>query len=549
MKKKILPIGSDNFRVIREQGKYYIDKTLMVKDFIEFGEEVTLITRPRRFGKTLNMTMLREFFDITKDSRDIFEGLDIMDTEYALQINSRPVIYISLKDCKADTAGSLLFKIKELVLKEYSKYHRVFKGNADETDTISRRFFALYEKLFSDKIERQFLEISLSLLEEVLTEYYKITPVVLIDEYDQPIVSSYEFGYHDELKTFFSGLYGSALKGQDCLHQALLTGIQRVVKESIFSQLNNVRTYTVVSNYYSNYFGFTEEETEKLLADYDLTLNEDVKQQYNGYLFGRTEVYNPWSILNYARDNELNSYWINTSTNALIRESLNNADKLFKKNFDELIINGEVRVRANLECSIAELKSNEALWGLFINAGYATVTGKFGSVIYRIRIPNGEVREEFMSIIAEQANISVVGLQEMFQCLFERDTDSFMKIYSELVITCTSHFDAQENAYHMLFLGMCISLNKLYKITSNIEAGHGRSDICMESLTNGRPHIIIEFKQGEDIEKLKSEALQQILDRKYYNGLNGEVLCIGIAHNKKKCSLAYKYLDITHKIR
>ena len=539
-----LPIGIDSFREIREDGKYYVDKTLMIRDFMQLDDKVALITRPRRFGKTLGMTMLREFFDITADSRAIFEGLAIMDTEYADQINSRPVIYLSFKDCKADTAESLLFDIGTVVLGEYAKYHPLIKGNVDESIMSYHDFFMIYDMLLSRVISRDFLKISITTLEQALCEFYKTKPIVLIDEYDQPIISSFVSGYHSGLKNFFSGLYGSALKGQDCLHRALLTGIQRVIKESIFSQLNNISVYTVTDTRYSGYFGFTEGEVQRLLSSCGKMLDGPVKERYDGYVFGGAEMYNPWSILNYARDGILGDYWINTSTNALIRDSLAEADEFFLKDFDKLIKDGTAEVAADLTCSFIELRHNTSLWGLLINSGYLTVVEQEDETFMTVRIPNGEVRAEFVKIVANRACVSDRDLQMMFRCLFRKDMEGFMSIYQELVVSCMSYFDAKENAYHMLLLGMCISLRGMYKITSNIESGHGRSDIRMESLTAERTHVVIEFKQGGDIDALKDEALRQILDNRYYEGLRGEVLCMGVAHDKKHCALAHEMITV-----
>ena len=542
--KQLLPIGIDDFREIRETDRYYIDKTLIIRDFIQCGDKVALITRPRRFGKTLNMTTIREFFDITADSRGIFEGLAIMDTEYASEINSRPVIYFTFKDCKARNSESLIFKIADVVAFEYEKYRLVFNDSVDRTKRSFYMFYLTYDMLLDRSIDEDNLQSSISVLMQAVHEYYGIRPIVLIDEYDTPILSSVEYRFHDEQKVFFSGFYGAALKGQGSLHQALLTGIQRIAKESIFSQFNNVRVYTVADKPYSQYFGLTEGEAEKLLSDYGLSLDDSVKQRYDGYLFGEEEMYNPWSVLYYADTGILDNYWLNTSTNFLIRQSISQAGSLFRKSFDKLIAEGTATVSVDLTCSFLELKHNSTLWGLLVNSGYLTIINREPGTSYMsVRIPNGEVTTEFVNIIALSVNVESIDLNNMFECLFRRDIEGFLDIYREIVLSCTSYHDAKENAYHMLFLGMCISLNGLYKITSNIESGHGRSDIRMESLFPERPHIVIEFKQGEDVEKLKEEALAQILDKKYHHGLDGDCLCIGIAHNIKECAIAWSTRD------
>jgi hypothetical protein len=402
----------------------------------------------------------------------------------------------------------------------------------------------LFDKFSRREADIKALKTSVALLARVLYEYYNVKPIVLIDEYDTPIISAFQYGFHDEAQPFFSGFYGQALKGFDCLHQAMLTGIQRVVKESIFSQLNNVSVYTVLDEQYSGYFGLNEDETRKLLADYDLSLDERVKQKYNGYMFYQTEMYNPWSILNYADSGELTNYWLNTSTNYLVRQSITDAGEYFRKYFDRLIAEDTVEVAVDLACSFMELNHPDTLWGLLVNAGYITVLEQIDDLFMKTRIPNGEVKSEFLTIIADRANLQSRDLYKMFLCLTQKDMDGFMNIYREIVVNCTSFFDAKENAYHMLFLGMCITLNNIYKITSNIEAGLGRSDIRMESLFPERPHIIIEFKQGEDIEDLKEKALAQIMENNYCAGLKGEILCIGIAHNKKKCATSHSLKKI-----
>jgi len=580
--KKVLPIGSDNFRKVREKNHYYVDKTLLIRDFLKSEREVTLITRPRRFGKTLNMSMLAEFFDITKDSRAIFEGLAIMDTEYADMINKMPVVYLSFKDCTASEHEQLRNKISRVLYSEYMRYYEVFEGKVDYEDLHYVKYYQILKSIKAPTTEWGQLEDGIYYLLMAVKKFFGINPILLLDEYDQPIISSHEHQYHDKTKEFFSGFYGSALKGQDNLSQALLTGIQRVAKESIFSKLNNLDVYTVLDDKYSPYFGFDTEETRTLLEYYDLELNDDVKDMYDGYLFGNNardshdnahaspdtthishndthvsrsmEMYNPWSILNYTDRKELRSYWINTSSNYLIRKSLEEAGDSFKEKFNKLIINETVSVYINLETSFIELTNNSTLWGLLVNSGYLTIKEKISSEYVKVRIPNNEVNSEFQQIVSEQINLKNNELYEMMFCLTHDDIDGFLSIYRGIVLSCTSYHDSKEErketasyeaALHMLFLGMCVSLRKMYKVTSNIESGHGRSDIILESLDKGRRHhVIIEFKQGEDMDRLKEEALNQIMENEYYASLSGKVLCIGLAHDVKRCEMAYKVVEV-----
>ena len=542
--KRILPIGNDDFRKLRENESYYVDKTLMIKDFIEMQDEVTLIARPRRFGKTLNVTMLKEFFDIEKDSRDIFNGLAIMDTEYADEINSRPVIYFTFKNSKGTTVEELTAQLKLAMQEQYGYYEEKFRDKLNKNSFSTKKFYESYDLLMDQRSTHIYLSGVLLDLTRVVYEFYHIRPILLIDEYDQPIMSSYEYGYHNQLGPFFANLYGSAMKGNSSLGQALITGVQRVAKESIFSQFNNARVYTVMHKQYASYFGLTVGETEKLLTDYGLILDENVRMKYDGYRFGGLEIYNPWSVLNYADIGSLDNYWINTSSNFLVKQALRTADKRFWEDFDQLASGREISVWLTLETSYIERDSNYSLWGLLVNSGYLTALKRIDSNTAVVKIPNDEVMSEFQVLIAEISGVDGMDLQQMLSCLINKDMKRFFELYQDIVISCTSYMDAKENAYNMLFLGMCITLRGTYKVTSNIEAGFGRSDITLEALMPAHSHVIIEFKQGEDLERIREEALQQIMDNKYYTGLSGEVLCVGLAHDKKRCSMVHKIMQI-----
>jgi hypothetical protein len=491
------------------------------------------------------MKMLREFFDITQDSRPIFEGLAIMDTEYAERINSQPVVFLTLKDCTGNTLEDMRHGLIEVLFEEYRRYVLTFGDKVDQNHPYYTKFYGSWYKMESGTAELYDLSFSLRYLLTAAAVFFDKKPLLLIDEYDAPILSAFEHGYKKEMGDFFSTFYGVSLKGNEYLDRAVLTGIQRVAKESIFSRLNNLRVYTVLSDRYAGYFGLTGEETKRLLSDYDLTLSEDVKRQYNGYLFGRQEIYNPWSILNYADSGALQPYWINTSTNALIRESLAGADESFTKEYHKLLEHGSTEVSLKLETSFFELQNAQSLWGLLVNAGYLTVikSSESGDEAV-VKIPNGEVRSEFLDIVSSTGHLGDGKLSIMFRRLSKQDMEGFLELYRQMVLSSTSYHDAKENAYHMLFLGMCLSLTGLYKVTSNLESGEGRSDIRLESLTPDRVHIIIEFKQGENVAKLKEEALLQIMDKQYYAGLKGEVLCLGVAHDKKKCEIAFRRVQV-----
>ena len=545
MRRDSLPIGIDDFEKVRGNGYYYVDKTLMIKDFIEMRDEVALIARPRRFGKTINMTMIREFFDITKDSRELFEGLSIMDTEYADQINSRPVIYFTFKNAKGVSVEEMTAQLKLAMQEEYGYYEEIFHGKLSPDSFGAKKFYESYESLMNQEKSYIYLSSAIMDLTRVVYEYYQIRPILLVDEYDQPIMSSYEYGYHDQMGPFFSNLYGSAMKGNSSLGQALLTGVQRVAKESIFSQFNNPQVYTVIDREYAPYFGLNEKETSTLLEAYGLELNDEVRMMYDGYQIGGIEMYNPWSVINYAKKGRLENYWVKTSANFLVKTALKDADKNFWNTFDQLAGGQEKLVYLTLDTSFAERASLYSLWGLLVNAGYLTVTKWVDAETCVVKIPNGEVMSEFQTLVAELSGINRLDLQQLFGCLLNKDMEGFLRLYREIVITCTSYMDAKENAYHMLFLGMCITLRGSYKVTSNLEAGYGRSDITLQALSPKNLNVIIEFKQGENIEQLKEEALKQISDNRYDTGLSGEVLCVGVAHDKKRCDLAYRVICVS----
>lgn len=403
--KKKLPIGNDEFREIRELDYYYVDKSLMIKEFIEMGDKVALIARPRRFGKTLNITMVKEFFDITVDSRSIFEGLAIMETEYGSQINSLPVIYLTFKNCRGVSAEELIFTLKRELLREYLRYGKVVSEKLPEDSFELENYLDMLATLKDKKSSYIYLTNCLVDLTRIVSTCFKAKPILLIDEYDQPIMSSYEHGFHDELGAFFSTFYGSALKGNPYLGQALLTGIQRVAKESIFSQLNNPQIYTVIDREYAPYFGMTSSEVKSLLSEYGLNLTDKVQKMYDGYQIGGYEMYNPWSILNYAKRGSLENYWVRTSSNFLVRKALSHADKNFWDRFDEIAAGMPATVWLTLDTSFVERESNYSLWGLLANAGYITITNRIDSNSAVVRIPNDEVMAEFQMLVTEIAGI------------------------------------------------------------------------------------------------------------------------------------------------
>lgn len=379
---KKIPIGTKSFSRLVEGNYYFVDKTLMIKEFLDRGTDVTLITRPRRFGKTVNMSMMAEFFDITKDSKKIFNGTKIMETPYAAEINQYPTIFISFADAKRDKE-TVVSTIRTQIQIQWDKYDFVFENLKGIDDAIS-------------------------FLMERMEDYYGKEVMVFIDEYDTPFVEAHTGGFYDEVRGGLAGLLHNSLKTSTSLKYAMLTGIQRVAKENIFSDLNNLDVYTVIDNDYSEYFGFSIEETKELLEYYDLELDEEVKEMYDGYKMGDKEIYNPWSILNYARRKVLVPYWVNTSANTMLKQAIEKADYDFKKQYEKLIKNNYLETRVVLQTSFYEVANTPNLWGMFVSAGYLTVVKAIDpkKEKFRIAIPNYEVRREFIRLTEHQLGMN-----------------------------------------------------------------------------------------------------------------------------------------------
>lgn len=543
---KTIGRGISDYRKMVTNNNYLVDKTMLIKEFIENGDEVVLITRPRRFGKTLNMSMLSEFFDMTKDSKELFCHTKISKSEYIKYINTYPVIYISFKDCKGQIQ-SLVNELKNNILNLYFQHEHIFENISLIEKNRFQRILSSIDN--DDPSITGSMQISLSYLSQKLYEYYQKKVIVLIDEYDTPFLEAKTNGYYDEIHDSLSTLLSSVLKDNIYLEKAMLTGIQRVVKENIFSDLNNITVCSVIDDKFSEYFGFTKEETEELLEYYDLQLNDDVRMMYDGYRIGNHDMYNPWSIINYASTKRLDKYWVNTGSNKMIRSSIKMIiDKeMFQHEYDQLMFNGELITTLDLTTSFQVDPSIESLWGLFVNAGYLTVRDIIRrprvNVRYQLEIPNDEVKSEFQVLTADRMNIEAKKLDQMYTSLINEDIENFISIYQQLIKEETSYHDLKdENSYHMFMLGLLTYLKDIYKITSNKEAGEGRYDIRMESTEKEYPHIIIEMKneKDKDLDISADNAIKQIINKDYDTGLKGKVIYIGLAHKEKKVTGKYK---------
>ena len=544
--KKRIPLGLQSYDKLKTGNYYVVDKSLMIQDFLSRGNEVTLITRPRRFGKTLNMSMMASFFDITKDSRELFKDTAIMKSEHASAMNQYPTVFLSFANAK-NSKQELTKAIKYQLRKEYDRHQQVFDREMSEFDADE------YQKirktlLDTENGETDGLGNTLAFLIEKLEKHHGRKVMVFIDEYDTPFIEAHVNGFYDEVRSGLSSLLHNALKASTSLQHAMLTGIQRVAKENIFSDLNNLVVCTVKDREYAQYFGFTEEETKTMLEYYGLELNEEVKAMYNGYRFGDEEIYNPWSVLNYASRRALEPYWVNTSSNKMIRKAMEGRDLTFARGYEKLIETGRLETLVRMETSFFEVSSTDSLWGLFVNAGYLTIERVISAFHgrYVLRIPDQEVQQEFQDLTASYLNVSESYLSVMFDGLRYEERQQFECSYADMLLSLPSYHDLKdENSYHVLFLGMCAWLRNEYDIISNREEGKGRCDIILKAKKEGLASYVLEFKylkeaDAERLEESAKEAVMQIKEKHYDAELQGRTILIGLAHAGKEVSIEWQ---------
>lgn len=542
--RKAIPLGVVDYETLKNQNYFFIDKSMMIYDFLMRKSTVTLITRPRRFGKTINMSMMSSFFDITKDSKEIFKDTKIVETEYISEMNQYPTIFISFANAKNDK-WNVVKEIKLQLRKEYDRYAYVFEQKMtvfeqNEYESLVQGLMTKNDGILDNIID------ALSFLMERLEKYYHKKVMVFIDEYDTPFIEAHVGGYYEELRGGLSSLLHNALKTSTSLHYAMMTGIQRVAKENIFSDLNNLVVCTVKDPEYSQYFGFTEEETKQTLEYYDLSLNDEVKSMYDGYHFGEHDIYNPWSILNYASRKVLEPYWVNTSSNTMIKKAISSSDEAFERGYEELIRNGKLETTVKMDTSFFEVNNTENLWGLLVNAGYLTLhkTISIQDSLYIIKIPNQEVQLEFRKLTAYHLKATETDLTVLFNSLKRCRKEDFEDRYRKILLTLPSYHDLKdENSYHMMLLGMCAWLSSEYEVISNREVGKGRCDIILKSKKNQISYIL-EFKytndSSVDLKQLAKSAIDQINSRRYDSDLSGTVIRIGLAHYQKNVEIEWQ---------
>jgi hypothetical protein len=565
MKTKKLPVGESDFKQIIEGNYCYVDKTLFIKEVMDKGDTILLIPRPRRFGKTLNISMLKYFYDCRPEEgtkgkggyKKLFDSLAISKAgqEYLDHMGKYPVIFLSFRDIKEPDWEITYRKIKKLVQDEYLIHDYLLnspKLKSQEKDYF-RRIIDL-KGLYED------YEKSLEKLLIFLCRYYGQRVVILIDEYDAPVHAGYHGNYYNHIVNFIRNFLCGGLKdtGQ-YLQKSVVTGIMRIARESIFSGPNNPGVYTLLSKEFDDKFGFTENEVEALLKDFDLLHHYDrIQEWYNGYRFGKRIIYNPWSIINFlgSEENELKPYWINTPDNQLVESLLSKGGKELKKELEQLIRGESIEKAIEEDIVLTDVTIDEdLLWSFLLMAGYLKHTGKkrdeaAGKMIYTLSVPNLEVRTTYTRIIRRYFSNKIENekLEIMLKALLEGDIDVFAEIFSDYAIKSMSFFDTageEEKVYHAFVMGLLIWLGNGYQVKSNRESGYGRYDIMIIPGEKSKLGFIIEFKKTrkkETLEAAVKSALEQIENKKYET----ELLQSGI-NNYKKLAIVFKGKKVTVK--
>ena len=553
MNKKGIAIGESDFKSIIERNDYYFDKTSWIEELIKDSARIKLFTRPRRFGKTLNMTTLKYFFSMrnAEENKKLFEGLDISKSEYFKYQGQYPVLFLSLKDVKQSTWENCFDMIRGIVRDLYLDYEEV-KENLDEIRLDDYRRILLSEKPKDYKK-------SLKFLCECIYKHYGKKVILLIDEYDTPLVAANMYEYFEgEARDFFRDFYSTVLKDNEYLEMAVLTGIVRVAKENIFSGLNNLEVYDILNPEYPSYFGLTQKEIESALKYYEVDFEIDkVRDWYDGYKFDGIEIYNPWSITKYLKYKELGAYWVNTSDNLLIYDTLKKGDLEIIEDLKQLIERKELVKSLDKGFSFEDLKISPGyIWSLMIASGYLRVVRKLNndpfSSDYVVDIPNLEILSFFEKDFIRRFMRDPDYFRELIDSLVKGDMYRFEDRLKYIFMTSPSHFDfKQEEAnYHLFILGMLIQLKREYKVKSNLETGHGRTDVLVLPYDKNKLGFVFEFKVSKSEEELETkaeEALKQIDEKNYEVIMQDEKIehyfKIGISFYKKDLAIKYEEIE------
>ena len=538
--KKGIGLGIDDFRKIIKEDCYYFDKTNWIEELLKDRTQIKLFTRPRRFGKTLNMSTLKYFFDVknAEENRKLFKDLYIEKSEYFKEQGQYPVIFISLKDLKKNTWEECFFEIKELLRNLYNDFYHI-RESLNESDLRE------FDKIWLKEKEANY-DSSLLNLTKYLYNYYKKEVILLIDEYDSPLIVANQRNYYKDSINFFRNFFSIALKTNPYLKTAVLTGIVQVAKEGIFSGLNNVITYNILENRFETFFGLSEEEVEVALKYFEMEYEiEEVKKWYDGYKFGGKEIYNPWSILNYLRTKELRAYWVNTSDNALIYENLSVANMDVFNSLEKLFEGKEIKKEISPFFTFEELERYNGIWQLMVYNGYLKLNQKLEDDEYLLTIPNYEIQTFFKKGFIDKYLIGSNYFNPIMRTLLEGNIDEFGRMLEEIFLINTSFHDLKaESVYHTFLLGMLIWLRDKYEVKSNGERGQGRYDILLLPLDKKKPAFVFEFKVSKTIKGLESkaeEALNQIKEKQYDVGIKesgiDKIYRIGLAFKGKKVKI------------
>ena len=521
-------IGESDFKMLRLNNNYFIDKSMYIKDILDNKSKVILVTRPRRFGKTLNMSMLRYYFDVKcKDSKELFKGLKIMEQDeyYTSKLGAFPVIYLSLKDAGLMNYEYMIMQMKTIMMDMFYE-HRYILENQD----LSEGEKAIFNRILRAEATDVDLINSLKILSKMLYIYYNRPVILLVDEYDVPLQTAYVEKYYDDAIKFLKSFYTTTFKDNPYLEKTVITGVSRIAKESIFSGMNNLKVYTIMDNEFADDFGITSEEMEKVIKDFSIEEDrEEIRRWYDGYKIGNVEgIYNPWSILNYLADRVLKPYWVNTSSNDLIKMTFKKSNTV-KEKMIKLLNDEPVEVTIDLETIIVGIEEKEEnIWGLMLQTGYLKVveTVSLEERLYKVALPNNEIKGLFREMVRDWFSNKVEGedLRSILKDLVNLKLEDFERKLKKLVIEMFSYFDVGENTaesfYHAFILGMLVGLKDSYYVKSNRESGHGRYDIMLEPKEKESNSFIMEFKIAKEMEEKEvkakiKEAKDQIKDKKY----------------------------------
>ena len=552
MEWKPLPIGVDNFKTLITKEYYFVDKTLFIRDLLNMKGEVNLFTRPRRFGKTLNMSMLRYFFELNEDNRALFEGTKIMSAgeEYLKWMGQFPVISLSLKSMKQPTFELSLEMLKQAVAEEYGRHWKLVESDPHLNDAKRERYLRIRDWKGTEADYAS----ALKFLSECLYDCTGKKSVILIDEYDVPLENAYFAGFYGKMIALIRSLFESALKTNENLEFSVVTGCLRISRESIFTGLNNLKIMSITADAYAEYFGFTPDEVEEMLRFYDLDKNlKTVRQWYDGYQFGSTEVYNPWSVINYVDSCRMNKdafarpYWSNTSSNSIVRTLVEKADMSAKQEIEALIEGKTITKPIHEDITYEDMDSTQDnLWNFLFFTGYLKKIRERqeGETIYmEMAIPNSEVRYVYKNTVLRwfEEKTDKKELSPLYESILNGNTEKMAEILSENLMETISFYDYQESYYHGFLAGMLKNIGN-YIVLSNRESGNGRPDILLKYPSVRGKAVIIEIKVSktyQELEKKCDEALRQIEEQRYEEELRQEgyqnIMKYGVAFYRKEC--------------